>query len=209
MGQLRQAHCPVGTKPTLPTLHAIMLPPLVAGFMLSSLGVFALTRLAGVALGLGAQPRMNVIVVVPLALCAIADVLFPRVRPTLFNRQTPRGLSGRYSLRVTGLLWGLDTGTVVSTFRSSAASWAALTLTFAGWAPWWIGIGYGVGFSLPLAFLVATYSPDGEGRASWRRRSTESLVTVLGGASRYVRLAAAATALVGTLLAINSTLAIS
>jgi hypothetical protein len=129
----------------------------------------------------------------------MTDLLFPRIRPTLFNRQTPKYLATRFSLPVTGLLWGLDTGTLVSTFRTSAASWGALTLAIGGWGPWWVGIAYAAAFSVPLCLLILTYPAAGgtESNRSWRRRDTTSLVIALHRPVRHVRYAAAVTALIG------------
>lgn len=198
MGQLRQAHCPVGTKPT-PTLRRRMLAPLLTGFTLSSVAVFATVSVTGTLIRSTFSLPVDLLVALALGLCGATDLLFPRIRPTLFNRQTPRTLSGRFSLPVTGLLWGLDAGTVVSTYRSSAASWAALILTFAGWGPWWTGIVYAVAFSGPLGLLIIAYPVTGgsDTARGWWVRSTESLVEVLGQAVKYVRLAAALTAVVG------------
>jgi hypothetical protein len=208
MGQLRQAHCPVGTKPTFPTVRSTMFTPLAAGFMLSSVGVFAVVSLAGTAIPSTSPVAITLLVALVLSLCAATDLLFPRMRPTIFNRQTPQSLLRRFSLPVAGFVWGMDTGTVVSTFRASAASWGALTLTFAGWGPWWSGIAYGAAYSAPLALLIATYPVAGGGDAceGWRRRSTESLIAPLSCVANYVRLAAAVTAALGVAIAIHSTL---
>ena len=206
MGQLRQAHCPVGTKPTqLPTLRSRMLAPLVAGFTLSSVAVFAAAGLGGAALRSLVSMPTDVLLASALVACAGVDVLYPRIRPTLFDRQTPRTLSGRFSIPVTGFLWGLDTGSVVSTIRASAASWAALALTFAGWGRWWTGFAYAAAFCIPLTLLVATYPLAGgrAGERSWRRRSTESLVVGLSRTVRYVRYAAASLAIAGVAVAVQ------
>jgi hypothetical protein len=202
MGQLRQAHCPVGAKPGL-TLRGKMLGPLALGFTFSAITVFALMSVAGGLVG-GSSYLSQGIVAIVLVLCAIIDLAYPRVRPTLMYRQTPRSLAGRVSLPVTGALWGLDTGTVVSTFRVSAASWGALIVTFGGWGPWWAGSVYAVAFCGPLILLIGTYpASGGEGRG-WRERSTESLVRALGRPVRYLRYAAAFTCFVGVAAAIET-----
>lgn len=205
MGQLRQAQCPVGTKPGF-TLRAKMLPPLLAGFTLSAVVVFAAASAAGAMLRSYFSVPTYLLVSLVLSLCAVTDLAFPRIRPTLFNRQTPRSLAARFPAPITGLLWGMDTGIVVSTFRASAASWASLILTFAGWGPWWAGAAYAAAFCAPLGVLVATYPVDGraDGRRGWQRRSTESMVEVLGRLVKYVRYAAAVTALVAVSVAVQS-----
>jgi hypothetical protein len=207
MGQLRQAQCPVGTKSTSPTLRAKMLLPLLAGFMVSSTTVFALAWSAGAAVRSTVPLPTNLLVVPLLALCALTDIAFPRLRPLRLNRQTPRSLAGLFPLPVVGLLWGLDTGTAVSTVRASAASWGALALTFAGWGPWWVGLAYGAAFSVPLGLIVATYPAGGgiPGERRWRRRSTESLVEALVRTVRHVRLAGGVTALLGVAAVILGT----
>lgn len=200
MGQLRQAQCPVGTEPTLAerlsTLRWKMLPPLTAGFALASVAVFALVSICGSLLRSVVSIPLGTLLVVVLIACAVCDLLFPRLRPTLFNRQTPRGLEARFSQRMTGFLWGLDAGTVVSTFRASAASWAALALTFAGWAPWWTGLVYASAFCVPLGLLIVSHPPAAaDGERGWRRTSTEAVVDAAIRGARWVRLASAAAAL--------------
>lgn len=203
MGQLRQAHCPVGAKPRF-TIRSKMLPPLVVGFTCSAVAVFALAHLAGSAFRSFLPFSIEFLLLVALLVFAAIDLNFPRVRPTLVRRQTPRSLSGRFSLPMTGFLWGVDTGSVFSTIRASAASWAALTLALAGWGPWCTGIAYAGGFCLPLAVLIATYPVAGpaEGAHGWRYRSTESIAASLFNALNFLRLTAAAIALVAVSVAL-------
>lgn len=206
MGQMRQAHCPVGTEPTI-LLRWRVLGPLLTGFTISSVAIFALSSVAGNVVRTAFSLPIELLIVFVLVLCVAADLAFPRVRLTLIRRQTPLSLA-RFPEPITGLLWGMDTGTVVSTYRASAASWAALILTFAGWGPWWTGIFYAAAFCTPLGLLIASYplnqaAGDGEG---WRLRSTESWVEVLGGTAGYVRSAAAITAVVGVAVAVQGAL---
>jgi hypothetical protein len=200
MGQLRQAQCPVGTKPTLlvrlRTLRWKMLPFLVAGFTLSATAVFGLAKISGIFTRSLVDVPGTLPIVFLLVVCAGSDLAFPRIRPTLFNRQTARDLSGRFSYPTTGFLWGIDAGTVISTFRSSAASWAALLLTFAGWGPWWTGLAYAVGFCVPLGLLIITYPPAAaDGEPGFRRASTEAIVAAVRTGAGYVRFAAAVAAI--------------
>jgi hypothetical protein len=141
-------------------------------FIGAALAVFALAHLAGVALHVSELPvtwLLGVAGTVLLAL-AVADIRAVRNKtycPISWRRQTPRGLMRQYSPRLVALLWGLDTGLAVTTFRVSAATWGALVLTFLGFGTWWIGIGYGVSFVVPLMAVIwmgptgkASVAPD-------------------------------------------------
>lgn len=57
---------------------------------------------------------------------------------------------------MTVVLWGVDLGTAISTYRVTAATWGALTLIFWGWCSPWIGLCYAAGFTVPLMFLMWT-----------------------------------------------------
>jgi hypothetical protein len=181
-----------------------MLPPLVVGFTISAISVFALVRLAGTALHSPVPVPADVFLVIGLLCFAAIDLMLSRFRATLLWRQTPRSLSGRFSYPVTGFLWGLDTGSVFSTIRASAASWGALALVFAGWGPWWTGIAYAASFCLPMAILIATYPVAGapNDARGWRRRSTESIVTTLVNRLKYVRFASVSVALAAVVVAV-------
>lgn len=206
MGQIRQAHCPVGAESITPTLRSQMLWPLLGGFALTSTLVFALAHQLGGLVWSRLSITPDTFVFIVLLLCASADLVFPRAPRSLFNRQTPRTLAGRFSIPVVGFLWGADTGLVISTIRASAASWAALALTFASWGPWLVGAAYAVGFCVPLGTLVLSYPAGGgaRGERTWRRRSTESLTIPFSYALRYVRIASGAAALIGGALVASS-----
>jgi hypothetical protein len=103
------------------------------------------------------------ILMVPLV---SADVIAFRRKtycPITWRRQTPRSLMRRYTPTVVAAAWGFDTGLAVTTFRVAALTWGALLFAFLGLAPWWIGIGYGFGFVVPVMALM--WSPR-IGRAS-------------------------------------------
>jgi hypothetical protein len=173
---------------------------LVLGFTASATAVFFAVSLLGDALrALGAG--WTVVLPVALAGFAVIDFTAPRIRCSLVRRQTPKELVGRFHPAVGGLLWGLDTGSMVSTFRAAAASWAALVLAFAGWAPPWCGLVYAAAFGAPLLILTASHVPqagrdsDVAGRGLLLRAITADGTAVavrLLGVTRAVRLVSAA-----------------
>jgi hypothetical protein len=62
---------------------------------------------------------------------------------------------------VVPVLWGLDTGLILTTFRVSCASYVMLVLAFLGLLPMWGGAAYGAAFAIPLAVAIAwTRGPD-------------------------------------------------
>jgi hypothetical protein len=134
-----------------------MVSTLAVGFSVSAVVVYGIVWELGRVFRSGSTwDSMSISAV--LALLAACDVFFPRVRVPMVRRQTPKRWMKRFSPRVTGLLWGLDTGSVVSTFRASALSWASLTLVLAGWGPPWMGVAYAASFCAPLWLVVVTHS---------------------------------------------------
>jgi hypothetical protein len=121
--------------------------------------MFGLVAFAGELLGLATLPlhvRATIAAAVLIVLAAIDLVAISKSTycPIGWRRQTPRVLLRRYDLRVAALLWGFDTGLLVTTFRVAAVSWGALLLTALGLARAWTGISYGLGFAIPFLFLV-------------------------------------------------------
>jgi hypothetical protein len=205
MGQLRQTHCSVGAKPGI-TIRGAMLPTLLIGFALSAIAVFAAAYyFGGVARGI-IGGAILVLLIPTLVYTTVSDLTFPRFTSTLMRRQTPVSLSGRFPKPLAGFLWGADTGLVVTTFRASGASWAALALTASGWGPWWTGAAYAGGFCIPLGLLIGTYSvkPIGDRPPLGRLRSTEEVALFLGTHVRFVRIAAAVGAAVSTAAALST-----
>jgi hypothetical protein len=128
---------------------------LPVGFAVSSSAIFAV--LAGVGSSLaGVLPPLAllIIAVVLIGLVVVVDASHPRLPLPMLRRQTPRGLAHRFPPQATLMLWGLDTGTVVSTYRVTGMSWSALLLAATGSVPWWSGLTYAAGFSLPLLVLA-------------------------------------------------------
>lgn len=145
------------------------LSSLTAGFLVAAFVVFATAGFVGAAFGLGQIPvtgRVIVAVLVCTAMCAVdvASLRKPSLCRLTFRRQTPKALEDRYGRHVGPLLWGIDTGMAVTTIRVSAATWAVLALGLLQVAPWWVGLAYGLGFSLPLG--LATLLPP------WRSAPT-------------------------------------
>lgn len=128
---------------------------LVAGFQLSAVLVAALGAVAsGQVEQFAGLPLREVMLLVTLGLLAAADAGIGGMRPPMVRRQTPKDRVGLPAW-LRGLIWGLDTGTMVSTFRTSTATWAALTWLLLLGGPWWVGAAYAAAFCLPLVLWVS------------------------------------------------------
>jgi hypothetical protein len=172
---------------------------LALGFIGSSSAVFAALYGIGAVWGqhLPATARTWAAVVL-LAACAVADIAMlatGRQYSVGWSRQTPRRAVYQLGDRLGALVWGLDTGLAVTTFRMSAATWAALGLALLNVAPAWAGVAYGLGFVVPLA--VSVLRPRGrtetEDDPSWLPR-------ILSGYRRAVQWAGVALILTGVVL---------
>lgn len=185
------------------TERSRILIPLVFGFAMSAIAMFASAHIVGAAHGISTSGLWNTLLPMVLVLCAVVDVVFPRMRPSLLNRQTPERLVGRLPLWFGGFVWGMDTGSVVSTYRASAASWTALVLTASQWGPWWTGTAYALAFCLPLTVLIGSHTAACKrGRvARWRSVSTESITMAMAPRTKYFRYASAIVALVAAFVA--------
>lgn len=122
--------------------------------------------------GAAAQP------VIAAAVCAVflgvdAWVLANRRQFSIgLPRQTPKMITYRRGAMLGAFVWGLDTGTAVSTFRVSATTWAALGLAVLGVAPPLTGLAYGAGFAVPLAvaILLPRWRPDDDNGTRYEPR---------------------------------------
>lgn len=146
-------------------------PPIAAmsaGFTVSAVTVVGAAHVTGAAFGIAHVP-VDVRVWIALPLCAalaVLDVAAVRARSLCkitMRRQTPKNLIYRYGDRVGPLIWGLDTGLAVTTFRVAGATWAVLGLSLLNLVPWWLGLVYAMGFCVPVATatLVPRWRPPG------------------------------------------------
>jgi len=91
------------------------------------------------------------------ALFCLLDVAVVRRRRMCsvgIRRQTPKNFVFRFGDYLGSLFWGLDTGLAVTTFRTTALTWASLALLPLHILPWWSGLAYGLGFSLPCVAAI-------------------------------------------------------
>lgn len=137
---------------------SIRLSPLLLslGFSTSAIAVFGTINLGSVvALGWARQGIAAVVAAI-LGLCvfAFADLGVMGLRTLTLRRQTPRHLFFRFGPATGATLWGLDTGLAFTTYRVTSIVWAAMLLDALGFLPWWAGLGYALGFSIPVLLLV-------------------------------------------------------
>lgn len=133
--------------------------PLALGFLASAAFVTAALAAAG-------DPISGSDIALTIAggcLAALAALELTSVRRGLLQRQTPRELPRVFGPRVGAMLWGLDTGSMVSTVRTTFGTHAVLILCVAGVAGGWTGVAYAVGFCVPLG--VSLYAPLFGGRS--------------------------------------------
>ncbi|MEV6930714.1 hypothetical protein AB0M46_40360 [Dactylosporangium sp. NPDC051485] len=140
---------------------------LCGGFLFSATLVFGVAAFAGRALGVTLLPQPVRLAAALACFAALLglDVLALRRKtmcPVTLRRQTPKNLVMRYGETRGALIWGLDTGLGITTFRVSATTWALLALGLFGVAPWWQGAAYGIGFTAPIAaaILLVPRRPD-------------------------------------------------
>jgi hypothetical protein len=97
-----------------------------------------------------------------LLLLAVIDVFAIRRKsfcPLGWCRQTPKALARSHGITTVMIVWGFDTGLAVTTFRVAALTWGALIFTATGLTEWWVGVGYGLAFVIPLLVLMLTQGP--------------------------------------------------
>lgn len=144
---------------------------LALGFTVSAFAVYAaLWQLGAWLLGdARSSQRVWLVAAAVLGLLLALDAWRARrpgaVGPS-WRRQTPKHFVYDYGSISAALLWGLDAGLVVTTYRVTSLSWAALVVAFFGLVPWWSGLAYAAGFAVPVLvaiLLVPTRTdPTGE-----------------------------------------------
>jgi hypothetical protein len=141
---------------------------LAIGYTLSSVAIFAVVWSLGAGM---LRPWLTgspvwVAVGCVLVVLILAEIEAFGLSTPMWRRQTPKWFMYRFGNRTTALFWGLDTGLVVTTFRVTSLSWAALSLAFFGVVPWWAGAAYALGFVVPelIADLLIPRRRDPTGR---------------------------------------------
>ncbi|TDC00069.1 hypothetical protein E1091_05625 [Micromonospora fluostatini] len=72
-----------------------------------------------------------------------------------FSRQTPARFGHTFRRADnTALVWGLDIGTGVSTFRMTSATWLGLAAVFLGLVPALVSLFYGIGLAVILVVYI-------------------------------------------------------
>lgn len=130
-----------------------------AAFLAAAMSIFAMFNALGVVFGTPRMPVQWRLGLASTALLSLASVdLLAMGKSTYcplgWRRQTPKILMRRHSMAFVAAVWGFDTGLAVTTFRVAAVTWGALLLAGLGLSPWWAGLGYGLGFSLPFMILL-------------------------------------------------------
>lgn len=154
-----------GTSPSGRRRARTYLLILAAAHMAAAgLVVFLLSQTIGAAVQQHAPAALRLALVGVASVAGIALDLRAVLRRSYsvgLDRQTPRALShSGMEWWVTPLIWGADTGLILTTYRVSFCSWLLLVLAAVGAAPPWSGLLYGLSFMVPL--LVAMSRPEPE-----------------------------------------------
>lgn len=143
---------------------------LTAGFTGVAVLTFSTAALMGAAFGLDWLPDTGRTIGAALlcgAMCVvdIASLRAHDVCKLTLRRQTPKALGAKYGPNLGPLLWGMDTGLAATTVRVSSATWVVFALCILQLAPWWVGLTYGLGFSIPLIVcaLLLPWRPSHDG----------------------------------------------
>ncbi|MCW2878492.1 MAG: hypothetical protein JWQ95_2592 [Sphaerisporangium sp.] len=139
---------------------------LALGFTVSAVVTYGLVHLLGFGLfGWVPGTVTKIAAVLVMLWCVAIDSGLFGLRTPMWRRQTPQQHFGRLGPARGALVWGLDTGLVMTTFRVTSLSWAALGVTLFGLVPWWAGVAYAMGFTIPGIVMVTAVPPkrDPEG----------------------------------------------
>lgn len=155
---MKGSSCNVALRIRVVTLFA-------AAFLSGAMVIFGVAALAGAVLrgaGLPLEWRVSFAAasLVGLAFVDVLSIRKDRYCPLGWRRQTPKTLGRRYAPETVAAAWGFDTGLAVTTFRVAAITWGALVMAGLGLSMWWTGVGYGLGFSIPLLLSISMQTPD-------------------------------------------------
>ena len=140
-------------------LRVLVIAVFSAAFVLGSVLIFSLASLTGALFNVASLPvpvRFSILIslLTGLAVLDLFSIGKKRFCILGWRRQTPKTLNRKYRMTTVAAIWGFDTGLAVTTFRVGAVTWGALVTAGLGFAPWWIGFGYGGSFALPLVVLL-------------------------------------------------------
>lgn len=140
-------------------LRGLVIAVFSVAFVLGSVLIFGLTSLTGTLINVASLPvtvRIGILIslLTGLAVIDLFSIRKKRFCVLGWRRQTPKTLSRKYRMTTVAAIWGFDTGLAVTTFRVGAITWGALITAGLGFAPWWIGFGYGIAFVLPMVALL-------------------------------------------------------
>lgn len=178
-------------RPTLQARRALPadLALFAAGFLLSSAASFALAAGLGVALSsaLASATRLALLLGVVLVLLTV-DIARSRrgIACSLgLRRQTPRHLG---FTPLGPLVWGLDTGLPLTTYRATPLPFIGLACVGLGFGHPWVGLAYAAGFLGSLVLSCAWPRAAEPLRDGWqddpRRREPHRVVEALRAFSR-------------------------
>jgi hypothetical protein len=144
-----------GSSPSFPIARNPLLT-LAAGFTVSAVGAYSLVSAVGVGVlgNLSATAVTRLVGAAVLVAFLLVDAGVFGFSTPMCRRQTPRQLYARHGPTAAALMWGLDAGLVVTTFRVTSLSWAGLAVTLLGLVPWWSGLAYAAGFIVPMVIVV-------------------------------------------------------
>jgi small-conductance mechanosensitive channel len=111
---------------------------LAVGFAISAVLMTTVAHLVGEAIAeltaLGTVPRAGIAAGALLACFVVNGDIFT-VLPPMLRRQTPQRVFYMFGPVRGALIWGLDTGLMITTYRITATTWATLALVALGFLP--------------------------------------------------------------------------
>jgi hypothetical protein len=157
-----------------------------------SLGILASSHIVAASLTIAILHQLGSLVTLALPQAVILAVVIVAAIVALFldasaflggqhalciRRQTPKQLwhEAGDNVWVIPVLWGLDTGTIWSTYRVSATSWILLLASLLQVAAPWAGTVYGLAFSIPLVVSTTRRLEPRSMRKENPRRGAQAL----------------------------------